>query len=281
MYQFDDPTAVATRPAATAAGTAGWFQDGNPALGTPASIMRSEFMNMVMAEMLGVLAAGGVTPSKSASNQLALAINTMIGATSGGGGYMTAAAVAAIYLTQANAALNYPTKTGGGASGNWAINANTATTANTANTATTATNATHAVTADTATTATTATYATNAGNASWAATAGNATLAASCNTASFANNGARAWVEFYPANGAIRRSLNVTSVTRNSVGNYTINFNYPLADTNYGTLSNASSSAGSFGFTGSGPISTNQAFMGCSTAGVFTDFAYASFGLIY
>lgn len=46
--------------------------------------------------------------------------------------------------------------------------------------------------------------------------------------------GCRAWVNF---NGtgtvAIRASGNVTSITDNSVGNYTVNFANALADTNY------------------------------------------------
>lgn len=56
--------------------------------------------------------------------------------------------------------------------------------------------------------------------------------------------GCRAWVNF---NGtgtvAIRASGNVSSITDNSVGNYTVNFSSPIADANYA----ASAAAGSPG----------------------------------
>jgi hypothetical protein len=45
--------------------------------------------------------------------------------------------------------------------------------------------------------------------------------------------GARAWVNFNGSNGSIRASGNVSSVTRNSSGNYTINFTTAMPDTNY------------------------------------------------
>ncbi|NVI06345.1 hypothetical protein [Paraburkholderia youngii] len=60
MYQYDDPTVVSTLPTPAAAGTAGYFTDGNPASGAPATIMRSDFMNMIMMELLNVVQAGGL-----------------------------------------------------------------------------------------------------------------------------------------------------------------------------------------------------------------------------
>lgn len=57
----------------------------------------------------------------------------------------------------------------------------------------------------------------------------------------------KAWVNF---NGtgvvAIRQSLNVTSITDNAVGDYTVNFTTPMVDTNYAVsaMSNSTSSAG-------------------------------------
>ena len=44
----------------------------------------------------------------------------------------------------------------------------------------------------------------------------------------------RAWVNFNGSTAAIRASFNVSSVTRNSTGNYTLNFTNALADANYG-----------------------------------------------
>ena len=44
---------------------------------------------------------------------------------------------------------------------------------------------------------------------------------------------AKAWVCFNGNNGATRASYNVSSVTRNTTGEYTINFANALVDTNY------------------------------------------------
>ncbi|MGF6549299.1 hypothetical protein [Paraburkholderia youngii] len=77
MYQYDDPTVVSTLPTPAAAGTAGYFTDGNPASGAPATIMRSDFMNMIMMELLNVVQAGGLTPSKTTYNQLLAAIRAL------------------------------------------------------------------------------------------------------------------------------------------------------------------------------------------------------------
>lgn len=51
----------------------------------------------------------------------------------------------------------------------------------------------------------------------------------------------RAWVNFNPSAGAgtIRASFNVTSVTYNSTGNYTVNFANALPDANYSMLGTA------------------------------------------
>lgn len=45
--------------------------------------------------------------------------------------------------------------------------------------------------------------------------------------------GVRAWVNFNGTNGAIRASGNVSSVTRNAAGDYTINFTTAMPDANY------------------------------------------------
>lgn len=64
-------------------------------------------------------------------------------------------------------------------------------------------------------------------------------------------NGAKAWVNWDGSSGSgntIRASYNVSSVTRNSTGNYTINFTNALTDGNYAV-------AGS-GVDGAGPVIT-------------------------
>lgn len=80
MYQIDVDTAANSRPAATAQGAAKWFTDGTVGV-TPATIVPAEFLNMMMAEMMNVLVAGGVTADKADSDQLAIAIQNMIDAT--------------------------------------------------------------------------------------------------------------------------------------------------------------------------------------------------------
>jgi hypothetical protein len=65
-------------------------------------------------------------------------------------------------------------------------------------------------------------------------------------------NGAKAWVNF---NGtgtvAIRASYNVSSITDNGTGDYTINFTNAFADANYSPMFGASPAAGFSGSVGS------------------------------
>ncbi|MGF0237183.1 hypothetical protein ACQR3P_30520 [Rhodococcus sp. IEGM1300] len=77
MYQIDNSTAAATIPASTSAGAPGFFTDGNPATGVAATIMPAEFMNMLMMEIINVLGAAGITPSKSNFTQLITAIRAV------------------------------------------------------------------------------------------------------------------------------------------------------------------------------------------------------------
>jgi hypothetical protein len=74
MYQIDNSSVAPLLPASTSLGTVGFFTDGNPATGTAPTIVPAEFLNMLMLEVLGVLSAAGVTPSKTDFTQLATAI---------------------------------------------------------------------------------------------------------------------------------------------------------------------------------------------------------------
>lgn len=47
---------------------------------------------------------------------------------------------------------------------------------------------------------------------------------------------AKAWVNFVGATGVINASYNVSSVTRNSTGLYTVNFTSAFADTKYAAV---------------------------------------------
>lgn len=51
--------------------------------------------------------------------------------------------------------------------------------------------------------------------------------------------GARAWVNFAGATGTINASGNVSGVTRNSTGTYTITFTTAMADANYSVVATA------------------------------------------
>ncbi|BCF98056.1 hypothetical protein PPGU19_026250 [Paraburkholderia sp. PGU19] len=74
MYQTDNSTAAVSQPAATAAGSAGFFTDGNPATSTPATIVPAEWLNAVMMELVNVVIGAGLTLSKTTYNQVLAAI---------------------------------------------------------------------------------------------------------------------------------------------------------------------------------------------------------------
>lgn len=57
----------------------------------------------------------------------------------------------------------------------------------------------------------------------------------------------KAWVHFTGSTATVNKSLNVSSVTRNAAGDYTINFTSALADTNYaviGSIGDVASNSG-------------------------------------
>ncbi|MCA8263307.1 hypothetical protein QZM95_20175 [Burkholderia multivorans] len=74
MYRIDDATAATSLPAPEAAGTEGYFTEGNPATGTPATKVRGSWLNMIQEELRNVVTAGGLTPSKTTYNQVLSAI---------------------------------------------------------------------------------------------------------------------------------------------------------------------------------------------------------------
>lgn len=55
---------------------------------------------------------------------------------------------------------------------------------------------------------------------------------------------ARAWVNFNGTSGAVRGSLNVSSVTRSATGSYLVNFSTALSDGNYSVQTTAGGVAG-------------------------------------
>lgn len=77
MFQTDQASAVLTLPAPVAAGTPGYFTNGNPVTGIAPTILDADFMNMVMMELTNVVTAAGLTPSKTVYNQLLTAIRAV------------------------------------------------------------------------------------------------------------------------------------------------------------------------------------------------------------
>jgi hypothetical protein len=91
MYQIDNSTALPTMPTPAAAGTPGWFTGGSPGAGVPATILDSDWLNTVQAELIAILTAAGITPTKGQDAQLLAAIDALIVA----GGSANAQSIAA------------------------------------------------------------------------------------------------------------------------------------------------------------------------------------------
>ena len=74
MFQTDQATAATSLPAPAAAGTPGYFTNGNPSTGVAATILDADFMNMVMMELANVVTGAGIALSKTTYNQVLSAI---------------------------------------------------------------------------------------------------------------------------------------------------------------------------------------------------------------
>ncbi|BCF96644.1 hypothetical protein PPGU19_012130 [Paraburkholderia sp. PGU19] len=77
MFQTDQATAAASLPTPAAAGTQGFFTNGNPSTGVAATILDADFMNMVMLELANVVTGAGLTLSKTTYNQVLAAIKQL------------------------------------------------------------------------------------------------------------------------------------------------------------------------------------------------------------
>jgi hypothetical protein len=77
MYRIDDATAATSLPTPEAAGTEGFFTEGNPTAGTPATNVRGSWMNMIQEELCAILAVAGITRSKTTYNQVNSALQKM------------------------------------------------------------------------------------------------------------------------------------------------------------------------------------------------------------
>jgi hypothetical protein len=81
MFQIDNASAATTKPASTPPGTAGYFTDGNPAVGEAATIVPAEWLNAVMMEVCNAITATGVALNKASFTQLTTAIKALAGNT--------------------------------------------------------------------------------------------------------------------------------------------------------------------------------------------------------
>jgi len=75
---------------------------------------------------------------------------------------------------------------------------------------------------------------------------------------------AKAWVNFVGSSGSVNSSFNVSSVTRNGTGNYTVNFTTALGSSTPSIVTNINGNTFTFGASGlpsaqNGPTSTTTA----------------------
>ncbi|MFZ6724719.1 gp53-like domain-containing protein [Undibacterium sp. MH2W] len=78
MYRIDDPSSVNQLPVPEAALTEGFFTEGNPGAGISATLLRASWFNMIQEELRNIVVAGGLTPSKTAYNQIMNALTKFI-----------------------------------------------------------------------------------------------------------------------------------------------------------------------------------------------------------
>lgn len=82
MQRIDSFGTVASLPTEEAqVNTPGYFTQGNPSTSTPATVVAAWFLNQVQEELLAVIVAAGITPSKTTYNQLLQALGIITQAT--------------------------------------------------------------------------------------------------------------------------------------------------------------------------------------------------------
>jgi microcystin-dependent protein len=92
MYRIDNPSAVTVMPTPPAAGTPGYFTNGNPATAQEATIVDDWWANSLQEEILTVIEQAGLIPAKNKTDQLFTALNLLYaGAGDIGSTYLTVA----------------------------------------------------------------------------------------------------------------------------------------------------------------------------------------------
>ena len=104
MFRTDVATASATLPTPAAAGTPGYFTNGNPGTGTPATVLDADWANMLQEELIAVVVAAGLTPSKTTRTQVRDAILALQSVGRTGKVFMHAANTAPAGALKANGA---------------------------------------------------------------------------------------------------------------------------------------------------------------------------------
>lgn len=78
MFRIDGATAAAALPApAAVVGTPGYFTDGDPSTFTPPTTVTADWANMLQEELMGVVLAASLTPSKTDHTQLLQALQDL------------------------------------------------------------------------------------------------------------------------------------------------------------------------------------------------------------
>lgn len=84
MHRVDTSTAAAALPTTNPAGTPGYFTQGDPVAGTPATVPGQDWFNMIQEELCGVVLAAGLALTKGVYTQLLLALQRLFFSTGDG-----------------------------------------------------------------------------------------------------------------------------------------------------------------------------------------------------
>ena len=117
MFQIDNSTAVAARPAPAAAGAPGWATSGNPAAGQLPTSLDADYVNGLQGELLSILQAADIAPDKTQIDQVLESIQLLTLKWLGGGVYRGVNYIAnsrtldASYCGYLNILINVPVET--------------------------------------------------------------------------------------------------------------------------------------------------------------------------
>jgi len=116
MYKIDHGTATAARETNEAAGTEGYFTEGNPGTGLVATVVTKDFLNGMQDELSAIVDEGGLTNDKSDSGQVLAAIKNICWhpGNDGAGSGLDADLLDGYELTSLNTALTVVGRDGNG-----------------------------------------------------------------------------------------------------------------------------------------------------------------------